>query len=324
MTSRRAPKCAHAEQAVGWALHALEPAEEVALLEHLPHCAQCRELVDETKSSLALLGGISPAVDPPPPLKARLMARIAETPQLRPPEKADRDADQPTGPARPPAEPQPGAAEHGPTEPPTGPVIEPEPPTTPVKPPPVPRPAGADHGGRARPPSVPPQRGGPGRRRPRRGQLALIAAALVAVVAIGGLAVRNGQLEQQRDAETAQAAQLARVLRATETPGVQHALLTTPDGQTMAAVLLHNGQRDLITVALPPNPSDQSYVLWGIDNGTPRAIGAFDVGAADAGLHNVGEPPQGEDYTGYAISLEPGDVPPATPSSVMASGTVST
>ena len=77
MTSRRPPKCAHAEQAVGWALHALEPAEEVALLEHLPHCAQCRELVDETKSSLALLGGISPAADPPPALKARLMARIA-------------------------------------------------------------------------------------------------------------------------------------------------------------------------------------------------------------------------------------------------------
>ncbi len=169
---------------------------------------------------------------------------------------------------------------------------------------------------------MPPQPRGRGRRLPGRRQLALLAAALVAVVAVSGLAIRNAQLEQQRDAETAQAAQLARVLQAAETPGVQHAILSTKDGQTMAAVLLHNDQRDLVTVALPPNPSDHSYVLWGIDNGSPRAIGAFDVGPADTGLHQVGEPPQGEDYTGYAISLEPGDIPPSSPSTVMASGTV--
>ena len=128
------------------------------------------------------------------------------------------------------------------------------------------------------------------------------------MVAVSGLAIRNAQLEQQRDAETAQAAQLARVLRAAETPGVQHATLSTPDGQTMAAVLLHNDQRDLSRWRCHRTPATTLRAV-----GHRQRVTAGDRGVrrgpTDTGLHQVGEPPQGEDYTGYAISLEPGQHP---------------
>jgi anti-sigma factor RsiW len=62
-------------------MHALEPEEEARLRAHLPGCARCREAVRATEEVAATLGSSVPQLDPPPRLRARLMAAIAETPQ---------------------------------------------------------------------------------------------------------------------------------------------------------------------------------------------------------------------------------------------------
>ncbi len=179
---------------------------------------------------------------------------------------------------------------------------------------------------RTRPPSGPPPSGpassGPGRAprsRPRR--LIAAAAAVVAVVAIGGLGLRTFQLQQQLDSVTAQASTATDLVRELARPGVSHALLARPDGTAVAAVVLSGGHRDVYTLGLAANAIDHTYVLWGLKDmsSAPQPLGAFDVTARDPGLRVVGE--SGQDaYAAYAISLEPGRTPPATPTDVVAAG----
>jgi hypothetical protein len=148
--------------------------------------------------------------------------------------------------------------------------------------------------------------------------------ALVGVLAVGGLAVRTAQLEQQRDAETAQAQSIADLVRQLARPGAQHALLATSDGSTVAAVLVADGHRQVFTVGMPANAADrETYVLWGVRAGAaPQPLGTFDVAAADPGQRIVGSGAEADGFSAYAISLEAGRTAPASPSSVMAQGQV--
>ncbi|MDN5930917.1 MAG: anti-sigma factor [Pseudonocardia sp.] len=271
------------QQAVGWALHALEPDEEMAVLLHLPHCAACRTAVADAEEVLTTLGGVVPSVEPPPALRERLLSAAASTEQ-RPSmlqARAERD--------------------------------------------PAPVPAQAGDGRRHRLDTD--DRSG---RRPRRSWLSsrgrrLMAASLavVAVVAVGGLAVRATQLEQQRDAESAQAQGLSELIAQLDEPGSRHALLAAADNSTVAAVLLANGERHVYTLGLAANARDSTYVLWGIGpDAAPVPLGTFDVDRADQGLRTVGSAAEAEDFTQYAISIEPGRVAPASPTEVVASGQV--
>jgi hypothetical protein len=159
----------------------------------------------------------------------------------------------------------------------------------------------------------------------RRGRQ-LVAAALVvaAAVSVGGLAVRANQLEQQRDAESAQAQGLSELIAQLDQPGTRHALLASADDSTVAAVLLAAGERQVYTVGLAANPHDHTYVLWGISpaSAAPVPLGTFDVDRADQGLRTVGSAGEAEDFTQYAISIEPGRVAPVSPTEVVASGQV--
>ncbi|MBP2337455.1 hypothetical protein JOF41_003633 [Saccharothrix coeruleofusca] len=80
---RRDHRCPQEELAVGWALHALEPDEQARLAAHLPGCAHCAQVVRSTQEATAVLAGALPQHEPPPRLKTRLMAAVAETPQVR-------------------------------------------------------------------------------------------------------------------------------------------------------------------------------------------------------------------------------------------------
>lgn len=271
------------QQAVGWALHALEPDEEMAVLLHLPHCAACRTAVAEAEEVLATLGGVVPSVEPPPALRERLLSAAASTEQ-RPAMLQ----------ARVPA--------------------------------PAPVPVRPGDGRRHRLDAE--DRSG---RRSRRSWLSsssgrrLVAASLavVAVVAVGGLAVRATQLEQQRDAESAQAQGLSELIAQLDEPGSRHALLAAADNSTVAAVLLADGERQVYTLGLAANARDRIYVLWGIgSDARPVPLGTFDVDRADQGLRTVGSAAEAEDYAQYAISIEPGRVAPASPTDVVASGQV--
>ena len=160
----------------------------------------------------------------------------------------------------------------------------------------------------------------------RRGRrLAVAATALAAVLAVGGLVVRNAQLEQQPEAGTAQAQSVDELIEELDRPGARHAVLSTDDGTAVAAVLVAGGRHEVYAVGMPPNPTDRTYVLWGIAAGSaPQPLGTFDVTEADGSPHAVEAGGDAGEFTHYAISLEPGRAAPPAPSSVMAQGQVAT
>jgi hypothetical protein len=302
------PTCPRNEQAVGWALHSLEPDEEMAVLMHLPQCESCRRVAGEAEEVLSRLGASVQQVDPPPSLRDRLMTKVAQTPQQSVPQPPT--AAIPTVP--PPAQP-------------TAPIppVASAPSTEPVGTPAVPPRRESDRG-RTRPPDNRPGRGGSGwSRRARR--LVAGALALVAVLAIGGLAVRNAQLTAERDAQIAQSQNLENLLDRFGRPGTEHALLAREDGTTIAAVVVENGRPGVFPIDMPANAIDrETYVLWGVAEGAnPAPLGTFDVAGNDEGLLAIdGSSPGSEDYAAYAISLEPGRSAPAVPTQVVASGPV--
>lgn len=291
MNGSRQEECPLNEQAVGWALHALEPGEELEVVLHLPQCPSCQEAVRDADEVMSGLGAAVEQVDPPPSLRANLMARVAETSQLTPgvpPRPRTSDETRPSPAHR--SEPAPSR-----------------------------RPAERVHA-----PADPPERRSWLSRKGR----TLVAAglALIAVVTIGGLAARTVQLEQQRSTVAAQAGSLTDFVRRLDQPGTDYALLAEDGGPTVAAVLVADGERQVYPIGLPANASDRdTYVLWGIRAGAdPRAIGTFDVAPTDQGLRTVGTAQESDNFTSYAISLEPGRTAPPAPSDVVASGALAT
>jgi hypothetical protein len=73
--------CPHRENAVGRALSALEPDEEIGLRDHLPVCATCRGALRDAEAVVGLLGAVPAQHQPPPALRHRLLLQIELTPQ---------------------------------------------------------------------------------------------------------------------------------------------------------------------------------------------------------------------------------------------------
>jgi anti-sigma-K factor RskA len=161
--------------------------------------------------------------------------------------------------------------------------------------------------------------------RPRRSRRLIAAAvALVGVLAIGGLAVRTVQLQQQRDTEIAQTQTLNELLGQLGRPGSRYALLAPENGSTVAAVVVADGQRQVFSLGLPTNSVDRdTYVLWGLpDKGNPEPLGTFDVAGAGPDARTVGASAGADSFGKYAISIEPGRTAPAIPTTVVAVGAV--
>jgi Anti-sigma-K factor rskA len=270
--------CPLNEQAVGWALHALEPDEEMAVILHVPHCPSCQAVARDAESVLSHLGAAVEQTDPPPSLRASLMAAVADTAQESPPTTRI-------------------------------------PVTAAVVPPPrrVEEPAPGSSGGD----------------RPRgswltRRRLVAASVALIGVLAIGGLAIRTAQLEQESRTLTARAQSVVGLFEQIERPGTKHAIMASvaPDGAT-AAVVVADGQRQVYSIGLSSNPGDTTYVLWGLREGTqPAPLGTFDVTPTDSGVQSVGANAQTDRFTDYAVSIEPGRTLPATPTKVLSKGSV--
>jgi anti-sigma-K factor RskA len=161
--------------------------------------------------------------------------------------------------------------------------------------------------------------------RPRRGRrLVAAAVALVGVLAIGGLAARTVQLQQQRDTEVAQTQTLNDLLGQLGRPGSRYALLAPENGSTVAAVVVADGQRQVFSLGLPTNSVDRdTYVLWGLpDKGNPEPLGTFDVAGTGPDARTVGASATADSFGKYAISIEPGRTAPAIPTTVVAVGAV--
>ncbi|MBV9161388.1 MAG: anti-sigma factor [Pseudonocardiales bacterium] len=66
--------CPHRELAVGWALHALEPAEESLVAAHMPECPTCTSTAAETDEIGAMLGLSVPEAVPSAELEQRVLS----------------------------------------------------------------------------------------------------------------------------------------------------------------------------------------------------------------------------------------------------------
>lgn len=269
--------CLYNVQVAGLALHALEPDEEIDVLEHLPRCPSCRAALDDAERVLAGLGAGVEQADPPASLRGSILAEAAETVQ---------------GPGGTPA-----PVEH-----------EPEPAVAAAP--------------RHRVPGRPPTRSAEHRTGlSRRARLVAASLVVAGLVAIGGLTAYSAQVTSERDAEITAARTLAEIVTGLDRPGALHATLATPDGRALAAVVVQDGQRTLVTAGLDPNATDrETYVLWGIGDSGPRAVGAFDVLGAGTDVRVVGPDVPGDGFTTYAISIEPGRAAPVAPSTVVAVG----
>ncbi|HSL08497.1 MAG TPA: anti-sigma factor [Pseudonocardiaceae bacterium] len=253
---QRVADCPHRELAVGWALHALEPAEESLFAAHMPDCLICTGIVAETEHVCATLGLSVPEVAPSADLEQRVLAvtidqRVAPVVPLPPPTQPARHATKPSWPAA--------------------------------------------------------------------GLLAAVAA-LVLIAAIGVLGVRVMQLSDEHNQAKRQVTEMSEVIHRAADPAVVRVPLVAKNGGGVGMVLAGRDGVAVVATRLPSNrAADQIYVLWGLSDRPPTALAAFDVAPEAPGLHAV--PSTGE-FTGYAVSLEPGRRIPAAPTVVLASGQV--
>jgi anti-sigma-K factor RskA len=273
------------ELAVGWALHALEPEDETRFTDHLSGCTRCARTVAETTEVMAAMAGDLPQAEPSEALRDRLRAAVEQTEQLPPTPVA----------AEPPAPPRPGR-----------------------QPPPARAAAEATADLRPPPPALDVD--------PRPAWRRLLPTALVAAVvaAVLSLGAWNVVLTSDRDAARATAAEQSQLLEALLAPGRAAIAPLTDEGREVATVVARGDRVQVVAEGLPVNDTGNStYVVWGMDDGTPVALGTFDVVTPQMDLRTVGSSATGLDrYSAYAISIEPGREAPSTPTVVVANGEV--
>lgn len=74
---RTTTPCPMSRELVGFALHALEPADELAVQHHVAGCAECTAALPDYQSLLVALGRAIPEARPPADLRARILDRAA-------------------------------------------------------------------------------------------------------------------------------------------------------------------------------------------------------------------------------------------------------
>jgi Anti-sigma-K factor rskA len=156
-------------------------------------------------------------------------------------------------------------------------------------------------------------------RRPGRGLLLAAAAVMLAGIA-GVLGVQLNKVERERRAQTAEQ---AKVLSVITDPSMHRAVLTGGNGQQVAVLLSSDKGAAVVPSGLQPNdPANQTYVIWGTSADKPVALSKFDVTAAGAGPATVDWSAAAAAHHGFAISLEPGRGLPVKPTTVVATGQV--
>jgi len=286
--NRLPPPCPMTRQIAGFALHALEPDEELAVLAHLPRCTACTAALRAHDEVLARLGSETIVLRPPAHLRECILAAAS------------------------------AAAPESPVSPVT--LVSPAPRTGKAiwsGPATIDRAVAPRDAGPTARPTEPAHRA----RRRRRLAGALLAAA--ATVAVGVLAGQTAGLQAQRDTVVAQSRDLAGIVTGLDAPGSAHATLLDGHGTPLAAVVTDPTALHLVVADLPGNDASSSvYVLWGTGAGAPAAIGTFDAATGRTDVHTL--PPASPGFTGYAISHEHGHTAPVTPTEIVASGILAT
>ncbi|TQN43330.1 anti-sigma-K factor rskA [Blastococcus colisei] len=157
------------------------------------------------------------------------------------------------------------------------------------------------------------------RRRPL--AITLVAAAVAAVV---GLGLWNVALNSDRRDLQAQVAEQSKAMAALLSPDGTTVTSLGADGRPVATVVPRGEEVQVVSYGLSENETaSTTYVLWGLDGDETNPLGTFDVERSQIELKTVGSGLAGlDDFTSFAISLEPGREAPSTPTEVVATGQV--
>jgi hypothetical protein len=281
--------------AAGFVLGALEADEEAAVREHLATCDQPHPEFGELGSVVALLAeslGARDLVEPPPALRARILAAAAADLEAR--EAA-------TGQAGPADGVRPAA--------PTSPVVQPGRAVEPrAEEAPRPRAAGTSA---EQPVSLDSER------TRRRRQLTWVVG-LAAVLAIAVLGAWNVSLQGQLSGAQAYRQHVEQVLAAATRAGSHTAVLASPTDPNISglAVVGSDGSVSLVMRGLTATTGTRVYEAWVIPgkDATPVPIGSFAVSSDGTGYLAAGGAPAAAGVT-VALTLEdgPGATTPKPP-----------
>jgi hypothetical protein len=322
------------ELAAGYALDALEPADEQRYLDHARQCPACTRALADFREVAAALAETAPRAEPSPRLGDRILAAA-----LADLDRGHRTADADPGhrtadpePGHRTADPDPGhrTADPEPGHPTARPADSASAADTPARPGgTAARPGGtaASAGDTAAsaeaaaaaaedplPPGVVPLRP-----RARRWQRPASIAAAAVLIAGGG--IWAGLAGTAANLPPPPVASCAHLAGCTEIP------LTAAGSHVLAAKLIVDKQTAwMLPEAMKANDTaDQTYVLWQITRShRPRAVGSFDVRAGAHGPIRIGTlaaPLPGT--LAFGVSLEHGRTIPTAPSSIAALGQVS-
>lgn len=151
----------------------------------------------------------------------------------------------------------------------------------------------------------------------------LAVAAVVALVAVAGvLGVRVAQLDAERDRVAQQMTGMSQLVERMAGPDARPVTLADPAGRPKAMLVAEPDRVTLLPMGLPSNAPSETYVLWGLGTGAPVALDAFDVATDSTVAHTTDPPTRAAAFSEFAVSIEPGRTPPATPSDVLATGEV--
>jgi anti-sigma-K factor RskA len=158
-------------------------------------------------------------------------------------------------------------------------------------------------------------------RRTRARALSLVAAGIAAVL---GLGIWNIGLRSDREELSSTVAEQQQVMDALMVPGRTTVAPLDADGSPMATVVARDDRLQVITYGLSANDAaDSTYVVWGMAEGAPVALGTFDVDGSQMALEPVRSRLTGlDEFPQYAVSIEPGREAPSAPTEVVATGQV--
>jgi Anti-sigma-K factor rskA, C-terminal len=155
-----------------------------------------------------------------------------------------------------------------------------------------------------------------------RGRGLLLAAAAVVIVLAGVAGVLGWQVQHLNGEQQTQAAKQAQILSVLGDPSMRRAVLSSSDGQQAAVLLSTPNGADVLPVGLKPNDTaSQIYIVWGFTTANvPVALSSFDV--TGSGAQSLAWSAAAAQHSKFAISLEPGRTMPSAPTTVVASGQV--
>jgi hypothetical protein len=145
-----------------------------------------------------------------------------------------------------------------------------------------------------------------------------------AIAAIAGLGFWNVVLGADRAKLQTTVAEQREVMSALLTPGRATIAPLDGDGGAVATVVARDDRLQVVTYGLEVNDADSTtYVVWGLGDGAPAALGTFDVERSQMSMRTVGSGLTGlDDFAQYGISIEPGQEAPSAPTEVVAIGQV--